>query len=85
MLSNVDFGKSFSREEKEEFEEKVKERRKADTVEVSEEGKMLLEENTDLSSGNILEIKVDGEKEPVTYTKTGEVSRTEEAAFSVSV
>lgn len=73
------------REEKEEFEEKVKERRKADTVEVSEEGKMLLEENTDLSSGNILEIKVDGEKEPVTYTKTGEVSRTEEAAFSVSV
>ena len=46
---------------------------------------MLLEENTDLSSGNILEIKVDGEKEPVTYTKTGEVSRTEEAAFSVSV
>lgn len=74
------------REEREEFEEKLEENRKADTVEVSEEGKILFKEDMDLKSSNHSEANADTVKEPVTYTKTGEISQKEQTvSISVSV
>ncbi|MDE7286057.1 MAG: hypothetical protein K2N55_04320 [Lachnospiraceae bacterium] len=74
------------KEEQKKFEEKIEERREADTVEVSQEGKKLLKENTDLGNINAPKAEGDIDREPVMYTKAGEVSRTEQAAdFSISV
>ena len=81
------------REEREKLEEWIAENRNADantdTVEISEEGKVLLEENTDLDNTVSAETKHDTDdvvKKPVTYTKTGEVSRTRQnASISISV
>ena len=64
------------REEREKLEERIEENRNAgtntDTVEISEEGKVLLKDNIDSDSTGSDEIKIDTVKEPVTYTKTGE-------------
>ncbi len=64
------------REEREKLEEKIEENRDADTntdtVEISEEGKVLLKDNTDSNSTGSDEIEADAVKEPVAYTKTGE-------------
>ena len=71
------------REEREKLEERIEENRDADTdtVEISEEGKVLLKDNVDFD-----EIKMDAVKEPVTYTKTGETVPSEQgASISVSV
>ena len=78
------------REEREKLEERAEENRNADsntdTVEISEEGKVLLKDNVDSGSIGSDEIKMDAVKEPVTYTKTGEtVSAEQEASISVSV
>ena len=86
------------REEREKLEERIAENRNADTdtVENSEEEKVLLEENTDLDNADLnntvsAETKIDTDdididKKPVTYTKTGEVSRTEQnVSISISV
>ena len=78
------------REEREKLEERIEENRNADTntdtVELSEEGKVLLKDNVDSGSTGSDEIKTDAGKEPVTYTKTGEtVSAEHEASISVSV
>ena len=78
------------REEREKLEEKIEGNRNADTntdtVEISEEGKVLLKDNVDSGSIGSDEIKMDVVKEPVTYTKTGEtVSAEQEASISVSV
>ena len=86
------------REERERLEEKTTENRNTDvntdTVEISEEGKVLLEENTDLDNVDLdntvsAETKHDTDdivKKPVTYMKTGEVSRTRQnASISISV
>ena len=88
------------REEREKLEERTTENRNddtnTDTVEISEEGKVLLGENTDLDNADLnstvfFETKTDTDdidivKKPVTYTKTGEVSRTEQnISISISV
>lgn len=85
------------REEREKLEERIEENRDADTstdtketkaclLEISEEGKALLEDNLDLDGTGSDEIKRDAVKEPVTYTKTGEtVSAEQETRISVSV
>lgn len=86
------------REEREKMEERIEEDRNArtntDTVEISEEGKVLLEENTDLDHANLdnpvcAETKIDTDdmvKKPVTYTKTGEVNQTgQNVSISISV
>ena len=75
------------KEERDKFEEKIEERIKTDTVEVSEEGKMLLKDNRDIDNADSSETKSDIAKEPVTYTKTGEVSQKTEqtAVISISV
>lgn len=74
------------REEREKLEEKIEENRNADTVEISEEGKVLLKDNVDSGSTGSDEIKTDAVKEPVTYSKTGETVPSEQgASISVSV
>lgn len=78
------------REEREKLEEKIEENRNGDvntdTVEISEEGKVLLKDNIDSGNAGSDEIKMDAVKEPVTYTKTGETVPSEQgASISVSV
>lgn len=78
------------REEREKLEDRIEGNRNADTntdtVEISEEGKVLLKDNVDSGSIGSDEIKMDAVKAPVTYTKTGEtVSAEHEASISVSV
>ncbi len=78
------------REEREKLEERIEKNRNADTntdtVEISEEGKVLLKDSVDSGSTGSDEIKTDAVKEPVTYTKTGETVPSEQgASISVSV
>ncbi len=76
------------RDEREKLKEKMEENRNADanidTVEISEEGKVLLEDSTGLDNTVSDETKTDAVKEPVTYTKTGETVSTEQST-SISV
>ena len=76
------------REEREKLEARTTENRNADTdtVEISEEGKVLLKDNVDSGSVGPDEIKMDAVKEPVTYAKTGETVPSEQgASISLSV
>lgn len=74
------------KEEREKFEERIEENKETDIVEVSEEGKVLLKDNTALDSADVTETKADSVKQPVTYTKTGDISMAEqEANLSISV
>ncbi len=78
------------KEEREQLEEKMAEKKDddtiIDTVEISEEGKALLEDHGDWDSPGSAEIMVDTLKEPVTYTKEGEAASMEkETRISVSV
>lgn len=72
------------REEREELEERIEENRNAAAgtdmketgaylVEISEEGKALLKDHADSDSTGSEEIKMDAVREPVIYTKTGEM------------
>ena len=67
------------REEREKLEAQIEENRNADTntdtVEISEEGKVLLKDNldTDAVEAETDAVKSDTGKEPVTYTKAGDV------------
>ena len=82
--------------EREKLEERMEENKEAreDKVEISEGGKALLEENSNLdnidlnntvSTGTKTESS-DTVKEPVTYTKTGEVNQTgQNVSISISV
>lgn len=77
-------------EEREKLEERIEESRNGDTdtdtVQISEEGKVLLKDSTGLDDTVSTETKTDVVKEPVTYTKTGEtVSAEQESNISVSV
>ena len=78
------------REEREKLEERIAENRNSDTntdtVEISEEGKVLLKDNTETDSTDSDVTKTDAVKEAVTYTKTGEtVSEEQSPSISVSV
>ena len=78
------------REERKKLEEQIEEKRNSDTdtdtVEISEEGKVLLKDTTGLDSMDSDVTKTDAAKEPVTYTKTGEtVSEEQGPSISVSV
>ena len=74
------------KEERDKFEEKMEERKGTDTVEVSEEGRILLKDNREIDNADSSETKSDIAKEPVMYTKTGEVSQAEQTAvISISV
>lgn len=78
------------REEREKLEERIEENRNADTntdtVEISEEGKVLLKDSTVLDRTDSDETKIDAIKEPVTYTKSGDtVSEEQSPSISVSV
>lgn len=78
------------REEREKLEEKIDENKDADTntdtIEISEEGKVLLKENTNLDNTNSNDIKQEAVKESAVYTKTGEVIQIKQSTgISVSI
>lgn len=74
------------REEHKELEEKTSADKGTDTVEISEEGKALLDENMDLESTTYVTSNSETASEPVIYTSTGNVSQSEESVgVSVSV
>lgn len=78
------------KEEKEKLEERIEESKdvKVDIVEVSEEGKILLKDAvvSDEVATSSETGKPDAGKEPVIYTKTGEVSRQEHnSSISISL
>lgn len=80
------------REEREKLEDRIEESGNADTntdtVEISEEGKVLLKDNlgTDAVGAETDAVKSDTVKEPVTYMKTGDaVPMEQETSISVSV
>ena len=80
------------REEREKLEAKIEENRNADTnadtVEISEEGKVLLKDNLDTDAVGVETdvVKSDAVKEPVTYTKAGDaVPMEQETSISVLV
>ena len=80
------------REEREKLEAKIEENRNADTnadtVEISEEGKVLLKDGLDTDAVGVETdvVKSDAVKEPVTYTKAGDaVPMEQETSISVSV
>ena len=80
------------REEREKLEAKIEENRNADTnadtVEISEEGKVLSKDNLDTDAVRVETdvVKSDAVKEPVTYTKAGDaVPMEQETSISVSV
>ena len=74
------------KEEREKFEERIEENKETDIVEVSEEGKVLLKDNTMFDNTDVAETKVDSVKQPVTYTKTGDISQVEQDAnISISL
>lgn len=66
------------REEREKFEERIEGNKETDVVEVSEEGKVLLKDNTALDNTDITETKENPVKQPVTYTKTGNINPIEQ-------
>lgn len=73
------------REERGKLEERTDESREAkeDKVEISEDGKVLLKENTDLGNTVFPELKADAadtNTKPAIYTKVGEVHSTEQSA-----
>lgn len=87
------------REEREEQQKKLEEERKenkgdkaVDTVEISEDGKVLLKENTSakdtVSDGTDTETdtsaKLGADLEPVFYSSAGEIKQTEDAGMKVS-
>jgi len=69
------------REEREKLEEKIAGNKNADidTLEISEEGRVLLKDNTDLDNKSSQAIKTDAVKKPVMYTKTGEAVHAEQS------
>ncbi len=74
------------KEEREKFEERIEENKETDIVEVSEEGKVLLKDNTMFDNTDVAETKVDSVKQPVIYTKTGDISQVEQDAnISISL
>ena len=80
------------REEREKLEAKIEENRNADTnadtVEISEDGKVLLKDNLDTDAVGVETdvVKSDAVKEPVTYTKAGDaVPMEQETSISVLV
>ena len=80
------------REEREKLEAKIEENRNADTnadtVEISEDGKVLLKDNLDTDAVGVETdvVMSDAVKEPVTYTKAGDaVPMEQETSISVSV
>lgn len=82
------------KEEREELEKRIEESRNkgTDTVEISEDGKVLLKESTDSAGaeqtdGSVADAGTDAAKQgPVIYTKTGEAGQPETGTeFSVSV
>ena len=80
------------REEREKLEAKIEENRNADTnadtVEISEEGKVLSKDNLDTDAVGVETdvVQSDAVKEPVTYTKAGDaVPMEQETSISVSV
>ena len=79
-----------SRDEREKLEKKIEENRNGDantdTIEISEEGKMLLKDSAGLDDTVSAESRTDAVREPVTYTKTGDtVSAEQSTSISVSV
>ena len=78
------------REEREKQEERIDENRNAganaDTVEISEEGKLRLKDNAGLDSTVCAATKTDAARDLIAYTKTGEpVSAEQSTSISVSV
>lgn len=60
------------KEEREKLEERIETGKETDTVEISEEGRILLEQNSNLYKTDYQGTKPDGYKEAVIYNKTGE-------------
>lgn len=75
------------REEREKLEARIEKNKenKIDTIEVSEEGKVLVKD-TVKPDGEISTENTEGNKEAIIYTKAGEVSQTEQgSSISISV
>ena len=62
------------KEEQAKLEEKLEKSKEADTVEVSEEGKILLKQNSEMEGTASGEGNLESKGEPVIYTKDGTVS-----------
>ncbi len=76
------------RKEQEKTEERLEESKenKTDTVTISEEGKVLSKDTVRSDIENSSEVSGKENKEPVTYSKTGAVSQTEQgSSISVSI
>ncbi len=67
------------REERKEAEENTLANKGTDTIEISEEGKALLDENIDLESTTYVTSNSETASEPVNYTSTGNVSPIEQS------
>lgn len=76
------------KEEREKQKERIEKSTETapDTVEISGEGNVLLKENVDLAHTASAGIRADADRTSVIYTKTGEVSQTEQSTgISISV
>ena len=74
------------REERKELEEKTSANKGSDTVEISEEGKALLDENIDLERTTYVTSNSETASEAVLYTSAGGVSQNEQSVeVSVSI
>lgn len=73
------------REEREKLEEQLEKSKETDTVEVSEEGKVLLKESSELEGVSLGEGRAESQTEPVIYTKDGTVSTGVFAGESIDV
>ena len=74
------------REERKELEEKTSANKGSDTVEISEEGKALLDENIDLERTTYVTSNSETASEAVLYTTAGGVSQNEQSVeVSVSI
>lgn len=74
------------KEERKKLEERIDDSRCLDTVEISEEGKLLFIDNVDLNNTGFDGTNINAVEEPVTYTKEGNLAHTEHSTgISVSV
>lgn len=62
------------KEERQKLEEKLEKSKEADTLEVSEEGKILLKQNPEMEGTALGEGNLESKGEPYVYTKDGTVS-----------
>ena len=74
------------KEEREKLEERIEAAKETDTVEISDEGRLLLEGNGNMDNADVTGTKAASYKEAVIYNKTGEtVQQAEDINISASI